>query len=301
MPFAFLTTLLWSLSAIFARKLIDELGSMRANCTRLALATVLLAGWAFVFGQGAAGRGFGWFLASGVVGFGLGDIALYFALARIGSRLTILLTQTLAAPGGALVEWLWLDTRLSGRELLWGAGVLVGVALALAPGGNAHLGRRQWAKGCGWGALAALGQALGAVLSRRAFALSAAGGLEIDGGTAAFQRILGGLCVGAAAWWLLRHWPEGKPATALASALRRPGFSGVLLAAVLSGPVLGVACYQRALATTPSGVVLPIVALCPVVIVPFAYWLEGDRPRARSLLGGALAVACAVALAGAKR
>ena len=45
------------------------------------------------------------------------------------------------------------------------------------------------------GCLAALGQGGGAVLSRKAHALSAAGGLPIDGGTAAFQRILGGLLV----------------------------------------------------------------------------------------------------------
>ena len=56
-------------------------------------------------------------------------------------------------------------------------------------------------------------------------------------------------------------------------------------------------CYQWALATTPSGIVLPIVACTPLVIVPFSFWLEGERPTRRSLLGGALAVAGVIALA----
>jgi drug/metabolite transporter (DMT)-like permease len=42
--------------------------------------------------------------------------------------------------------------------------------------------------------------------------------------------------------------------------------------------------------------VLPIVALTPLVIIPFSYHLEGERPSRRSLLGGALAVCGAAGL-----
>ncbi len=113
MLFAFLTTVLWSFSAIFARRLVDALGSTLANFSRLLLATALLAAWAFAFGEGTAGAGLPWYVLSGAIGFGLGDIALYFALPRIGSRLTLLLTQCLAAPLAATIEWLWLGTVLS--------------------------------------------------------------------------------------------------------------------------------------------------------------------------------------------
>jgi drug/metabolite transporter (DMT)-like permease len=65
----------------------------------------------------------------------------------------------------------------------------------------------------------------------------------------------------------------------------------------LAGPALGVSCYQWALKTTPTGVVLPIVAITPLVIIPFSYHLEGERPTLRSLAGGALAVLGAAALA----
>jgi hypothetical protein len=34
-----------------------------------------------------------------------------------------------------------------------------------------------------------------------------------------------------------------------------------------------------------------------LVVIPFAYKVEGDRPRVRSIIGGAIAVAGAVALA----
>ena len=65
-----------------------------------------------------------------------------------------------------------------------------------------------------------------------------------------------------------------------------------------SGPILGVSCYQWALATTASGIVLPIVACTPLVIIPFSYWLEGERPTQRSVLGALLAVTGVIALSG---
>ena len=297
MLFAFLTTLLWSFSAIFARRLVDTLGSTLANFTRLILATALLALWALTGGHGIEGAGFHWYLLSGVVGFGLGDIALYFALARIGSRPTILLTQCLAAPLAAFSEWLWLGTALTPAQLLFGGGVLVGVSLALIPKDNLHLPRAALWSGIGFGIIAALGQGLGAVISRKAYALSLAAGVDIDGGTAAFQRILGGIVCGGIAWWFLRHREDERPWSSLTTVLRTRRFNLTLLAAALCGPVLGVGCYQWALATAPSGLVLPIVALCPIAIIPFSWWLEGDRPKPRSLLGGALAVGCAVMLA----
>jgi drug/metabolite transporter (DMT)-like permease len=295
--FAFLTTILWSFSAIFARKLIGTLGSTLANFSRLLLAAVLLAVWAFAFGHGLEGDGLRWYVLSGAIGFGLGDIALYFALPRIGSRLTLLLTQCLAAPLAVLVERLWLGTAIPGAELLAGAGILGGVSLALVPGNNQRQSVGSSWVGIGFGVLAALGQALGAVVSRHAFALSLASGARIDGGTAAFQRILGGVVCSGLAWWLWRNRADERGWSALRGQLGHGRFQGLLLASSLFGPVVGVGCYQWALATAPSGIVLPIVALCPIAVIPLSWWFEGDRPTPRSLLGGALAVASAVALA----
>jgi drug/metabolite transporter (DMT)-like permease len=69
-----------------------------------------------------------------------------------------------------------------------------------------------------------------------------------------------------------------------------------MLANGFAGPVLGVGCYQWALATTPSGLVLPIAATTPLLAIPIAYWLEGDRPSRRALVGGVIAVAGCIAL-----
>jgi drug/metabolite transporter (DMT)-like permease len=147
---------------------------------------------------------------------------------------------------------------------------------------------------------AALGQGLGAVISRKAYAVVAAHGQSVDGLTAAYQRILGGVLFAAPFFgWIVRRErreaAEGGAGPGFLARLREARWSVVIN--TLSGPSVGVGCYQWALATAPSGVVLPIVAAMPIVVVPFAWFFEGDRPSARSLLGGLIAVAGAVALA----
>ena len=135
------------------------LGGALANLTRLCLASMLLALWSHLFGKGLTGAGFWFFVLSGVVGFGLGDLALYEAYPRIGSRLTLLLAQCLAAPVGAVIEWFWLGTTLSSAQIIAGLAVLFGVAIALAPQDHVHFDRRHLFAGVVFGVLAAIGQA----------------------------------------------------------------------------------------------------------------------------------------------
>jgi drug/metabolite transporter (DMT)-like permease len=290
---ALLTTLLWSASVVCATRSTRYLGSAVANLARLCLGTALLALWAHTFGKGLGGAGLWYFVVSGFVGFGLGDLAFYEALPRLGSRLTLLLAQCLAAPIGALVEWLWLGTTLSPKQLIAGVVILAGVAVALAPRNHLHLDRRHLFSGTIFGVLAAIGQGGGAVLSRKAFFVTAQAGLSIDGGTAAYQRIIGG--IGVAAIYFAVLWTRGSHAGGVGRLEWRKSPLWVI-ANTLGGPVLGVSCYQWALSTTPSGIVLPIVATLPLAVVPFAYRLEGDRPGWQSVIGGGIAVAGVIAL-----
>jgi hypothetical protein len=98
------------MSAVSAGRSTRLLGAGTANLCRLILATACLALWAHTFGGGFHGAGLPWLFLSGVVGFGMGDLALYGAYCRIGPRLGVLLCLCLAAPLGALLEWVWLGT-----------------------------------------------------------------------------------------------------------------------------------------------------------------------------------------------
>ena len=291
---SFLTTIFFSLSVIFAARSARILGGPLANLGRICLATVLLAIWAHAFGAGLRGASLPWFFLSGVIGFGLGDMALFGALPRIGPRLAILLTQCLAAPVAAVAEWAWLGTTLRLVDLVCAGVILGGVVIALAPDHGSEVDRRTFWIGVLFGVGSALGQAFGAVLSRKANEVAALTHFPIDGGTAAYQRIIGGVLMTAFAFVVMRkRWtPEEEP--------RAPGrwraAWPLVVGNALAGPSIGVGCYQWALRTTASGIVLPIVATSPLVTIVLSYFLEGLRPTRRAVLGGVVAVAGAVAL-----
>lgn len=293
---AFLTTIFFSLSVIFAARSARLLGGMPANFARMLLALCFLALWAHAAGQGTEGPALGWFLLSGCVGFGLGDIALFLAITRIGPRLTILLAQCLAAPFGAIAERVWLGTRLAPAEIACALVILAGVALAVAPRKAPERVEGLWV-GVLFGVLAGLGQALGAVTSRKAYAVAEEAAFSMDGGTAAYQRMLGGIVVTGGFYVALSVWRRWRPAEKIPAAGRwRAAWPWVALNAI-AGPAIGVGCYQWALSSTPSGIVLPIVAATPVVTMPLAFLIDGDRPSRRAVIGGLLAVGGAVALA----
>lgn len=300
---AFLTTILFSLSAVSANRSVALLGGTPALLARLCLATLLLGLYAHTLGAGFGGAGLKWFLLSGVVGMGLGDIALFEALPRIGSRLSVLIVHCVAAPLAAAVEWLWLGHAMTAREMAGSVTILAGVALALAPGGAAPAGA-AWRAGAAFAVVAAVGQGLGAVLSRVANEAARTVGQPIDGISAAYQRIVAGVAVTMVAFlwlyrrdWLARFAGQAPAAENVVRSGRWRRAAPWVVANALAGPTLGVSCYQWALAQRGTGVVLPIVALTPLAVIPLARRMEGERPSRRSLVGGVIAVAGTVLLA----
>jgi drug/metabolite transporter (DMT)-like permease len=297
---AFLTTVLFAISAVSASRTTRLLGGLTANFWRITLATLLLAAWAHTLGAGLTGKAFPYFLLSGCAGFGLGDLALYQTLPRLGSRLSIVLVHCLAAPFAALAEWCWLGTTLTATQVLSSVTILVGVALAMAPSEHLNLTRRMLLSGVVLGTIAAFGQGFGAVLSRRAYQVVHHAGDHIDGLTAAYQRILAGWALATVTFAVARMKGQSRFDYRIApdgpAGAWRLSWPWIIINA-MAGPTFGVGCYQWALATHPTGVVLPIVATTPIVVIPFARVMEGERPPARSLIGGAIAVLGAVALA----
>ncbi len=301
---AILTVLLWALSSLASSRCARLLGGPRANRWRLAIAVALLAAvvhpW---FGLPGDGGTIAWLLLSGLIGLGLGDLCMFAAYERIGARLTVLMTQCLAVPVAAGLEWIWLGHGLTLPELGWIALILAGTTTALLPGSSiarpASLRLGLW---CGLGS--AIGLGVSGVVTRRAFADATAAGGFGDGLAAAYLRNLGGLAVVLGlllAVPLLRRVSAGLDAQwqasqAVAEPDWRRGWPWLALT-TLFGPTAGVACYQWALITTQAAHVQAILATLPVVLIPLAWWSEGDRPTWTAVGGGALAVGGAIGLA----
>jgi drug/metabolite transporter (DMT)-like permease len=298
---AFLTTLLFATSAICGYRTSKQIGGVEANFWRIALATIFLMIWANTFGTGFAGAP-EWFMLSGLFGIGIGDSAYFQALPRLGSRRTVLLVQCLTAPFAALIEWVWLGSKLNLPEILCIMLILTGVAIALAPGDHLTIEPRQLTIGVLACVFSAVGAAIGAVLIRKAFAVAHANGVFPDAGTTGYQRVLGGILVPTLALlvfkWRSAHAYGGmfqeKTLTVSREKWRR--IWPWVLANALAGQTLGVTCMQWALKTTPASIVTAIIATTPIFLLPMTRIFEGEKIGIRSLIGALIAVAGVIGL-----
>ena len=283
----------WSVTC--ARRSSAHHGPDLANLGRLLIAVVFIGLFVAFSDRHPFCAGWGWLILGGVLGLGIGDIALFHALPRIGVGLTMLLTQCLAAPFALILEYQALGHSPNGAQMLAALVILIGVGVALgAPAEGDPADRRT---GVWLGVLSALGQACGAVSTPLTVeACKQAGEVIPDGFAQAFVRLLGGLPVVL----LFLLWASRKEG--LFAKIRRPyAFASApwwMLMNGIAGPALGVACYQWALTQHPAALVLSVVALTPLIGLFMQWAIEGQRPSWRLWLGGAIAIIGVILLRG---
>ncbi|MEC5125174.1 DMT family transporter [Verrucomicrobiales bacterium BCK34] len=290
---AVITTFLFACSAVTGQRVAMRLGGIRGNLVRLFIACAVLGLLVLLFYRDAIrAETFGWFFLSGLIGFGVGDVALFLAYERIGSRLTILLNLCLAPLFAMGLEWLWLGNGLPPSVIAGAFLIVTGVVMAIRPGAKSRQVRERRGS-FGVGILAAItagcGQGTGAVVSRKAEAVAAEFGVASSGISAAFQRVSAGLAFAAIVVILLHYLGYKKERAPWQNPFQRDLLPW-LLGAALFGPVIGVSCFQWALQSLESGIVLSVVALTPIVMMPLARITEGDHPSKLAILGAVVAV-----------
>ena len=135
--FALLTALCWTLSSLAFESASRRAGSLPVNLLRMLVAFAGLC----IVGQlsdrhralpvDAPADAWRWLLLSGVVGFFIGDLALFRAFVILGARLSQLL-MSLAPPMASIVGFALLGERISRIGWLGMFVTLAGVALVVS-------------------------------------------------------------------------------------------------------------------------------------------------------------------------
>jgi len=296
---AILTPFFFAMSAVTGQRVAVRLGSIWGNCVRLFIATIILGICvACFYPESIRLESFWWFFFSGVVGFGIGDVALFLAYERLGSRLTILLNLCLAPLFAMALEWIWLGNGVSAKVAVSAALILTGVVMAIRPGAKSRqLIERRGRFGIGLIAAitAGFGQGTGAVISRKAEAVATELGVQGSGISAAFQRVSAGFIFAIVIVALIRWLGSREQRKSWKSPFNK-SIAPWLLGAAIFGPVIGVSFFQWALQSLESGIVLAVVAMTPIILMPLAKMTEGDHPSVLSIFGAVLAVAGVVLL-----
>lgn len=285
------TAVCWASGASFFAAAAARLGPKPLNRLRLAFGLVLLMiallvthgsawpTWATPFQLGVLAL-------SGVVGFIFGDGNGFVSIVNLGpGRAT--LVMSLAPLFTVALAWPLLGER-PGPHLLVGMALLLG-GLAWVLLERAHETHEQASgrvvTGIIAGALAALGQAGGYVLSK----------IALDTGIDALSATV--VRVGAAtlliwAWAAMRG--QAGPTIAAASADR--GGAAFAFGGAFSGPFLGVTLSLVALQHIEAGVAASITAFFPVLAILIAMRFHHEKVTPRLILGALVAVVGVIVL-----
>ena len=300
----------WTVSALAFETAAKRIGSVPVNIIRMVMAALILILINALRGlppwpAGITAADFMWLIASGFVGFFIGDLLLFRSYLIIGSRMAMLI-MSLSPPVSALLDRLVFGTLLTPWDAAGMILTMAGVALALSgtlpgrpgkppvrpPSENPADGETRGfpvreTRPVPAGVLLAFGGALG---QSGGMILAKLGMRGIDAMSATFIRTLGGIA-GFLALVLL----TGAAARIRAGLRSTPAMLRISIGAI-AGPVLGVSAVLAAMNHSPAGVVSTIIAVVPVVIILPSIHLLKDKVRTREILGAAIAVTGVIVL-----
>ncbi len=282
--FALAASFSWVLSQLFGHKPALYYGSLQFNKLRMIVASFLLAGMILLTGNDweIAPNSWKWIILSGIIGIGFGDLFLFIAMERLGPRRTGILFAV-NAPIAAVLAWLLLDEALTFITIFALIFGFFGIVLAVIYGGpktNVHeweLTKKPLWLGVGAGLLAAFGQAAGVLILRPVMEQGT------DPLQASFIRVL----ASGVFLWSLIFFEKDKikiwkipPADIFWHTLGN-GFFGLSF---------GLAIFLKALETGQVAKVSMLVAISPVLMLPFIWFQTKKIPAFGAWIGAFLVV-----------
>lgn len=293
---AFGTAVSWTIASLIMEEAVRRSGVMAVNTLKVAFGTVYLALLAFFlngsfFPANVPLSAWLFLVASGLIGFVLGDYFLFHAYALIGSRLSMLL-MAISVPLTTLsASIIWGEKP--GRWALAGIALCVaGIAVTVTSGGKKDASAAsvsgdasrsfRYRKGVIYGVLSA-------VFNTVAMLLTKAGASGVDSVSATQIRIFS-----AFAGFLCFAIVTRKTAEIAGAIKIRRNLALIALGGIF-GPFVGVSCLLFALQHAGAGVVSTLSSLTPVLIIPPAVLIFRRKVQFAEIVGACLAM-CGLAL-----
>lgn len=281
------TACCWTVSSMAFSIAGRRMGSLSLNLIRLVIAFLLVTTYCGVrrgmlLPFDAPLHSWLWLLASGLVGYVLGDICLFRAFVLIGPRLSMLL-MALAPPIAAILGFFLLNERLSPLGIVGMIVTIVGVAWVIQERADATMenhtpaSKEERRQGILLGLGGALGQAVGFVLGK-------VGMGDYDPVASGQIRILAGSFGFAAIITSIGWWRKTRDAIRDKTAL---GFASL---GAFAGPFVGVSLSLVAAQLTEAGIAATIMSTTPVLIIPVVILTKQERVSLQAGLGALVAV-----------
>lgn len=281
---ALAAALLWALASVTYGWIGQQVSPLGLNISKGIVAIVMLSLTLILSGEltpQISHSNLWLLLLSGIAGIGLGDTAYFEAMQRLGARRTLLLKEALSPPITACFALIFLAEILSTGAWVGIFLTVLGVIWVISERLPSLKGPTELLSGISFGLLAALAQAVGAVLSRAALA-----GTDVSPLWAALLRLSAG--VGVLLLWELVQQQSGQQLGWLKGMNSKRLLAALVLAA-FGGTYLGIWLQQVALKYTPAGIAQTLGATSPLFVLPVVAAL-GEVISIRAVLGVAIAI-----------
>jgi drug/metabolite transporter (DMT)-like permease len=283
---AIATSVCFSIGPTFFTMAGHLVGSMVVNRTRLVIAFIYLAiAHTLLYGTllpfDANPDRWLWLSLSGVIGFVLGDAALFQAFITIGTRLTMLIFAISPIISAALA-WMFLGEDLTLLQMGGMAITLGGVAWVVAERENqdkGSLSKREYGWGLFLGVLAAAGQS-GGILTAK---------LGLYGDFPALSGQIIRMVAAMVTIWLMALTGR-KAKTTVEKFFSQPRAVRYILLASFIGPAVGVWFSLVSIQHTSLGIASTLMALPPVFLIPIGYFGFKERITRRAVIGTLVAL-----------
>jgi drug/metabolite transporter (DMT)-like permease len=272
--------LLWAISSVIYSRLGLKIPPLQLNLYKGIIAIALVAITLLIQGTALINLSTSTVVLltiSGMIGIGLGDTAYFSALNSLGARRTLLL-ETSSPPMGALLALIFIGEQLAYSSWCGIFLTILGIAWVISERNPVDQSSVS-PQGIMWGILAAIAQALGAVISRYALIQSAVSPLE-----STLIRLIGGTVIVIGLLFL----PVAKQ-TKMQWQLSRRSL-GVIAIAAFGSTYLGIWLQQISLKFAPTGIAQTFLATSPLFILPIVA-LQGEKISLRAILGVVVSLA----------
>jgi len=278
------TAFCWTASYILFTIAVRIAGPKWLNRWRLSVAVVFLLILHWIVYRtplpfGADWGRWGWLTLSGVIGFAISDAFLFRALLHLGAHRTSLVTSLIPVMS-ALLAWSIFGEQLTLAQVLSSGAIVAGIALVISarPSGQEPMARKEVALGVMFALGTVATQSLRYILSKQA----------LGGGFPVLSANVVQILAATVAVWLAALF-SGRWKKDL-DVFRNRRAALTMIGGAIAGPFIGVTLSMVALAKAQIGIASTLMALPPVLLLPFAYFVLKESIGPRAVAGTALAI-----------
>jgi drug/metabolite transporter (DMT)-like permease len=279
---AIITAMFWAVTATSFEHCAKKIGSINLNILRLFAGIIFLSVFTlitrgFLLPFDASISGWGWLLLSGFVGIVAGDLFLFEAFVRIGSRTSMLIYSTVPLLSG-LMALIFLGEKMTGIQIVGMFVTLSGIAtVILVRDAGRKMTFTHPFSGIFMAFLGALGQAAGYVIGKHGMA-------DYDPFASTQIRLIAGIIGFSIIFTIRGKW------SSLSIVLKKKEAMGSLLLGSFFGPFLGISLSLYAVQKINPGVASTLTSIVPVFLIIYATIFKKEKITFKEIIGTAITI-----------